>query len=182
MLDMATTTIAAGKARVAHNKGLPVPDDCLIDPDGMPTNDPTGFIRDQEGALRTFGAHKGSGMAIMCEMMAAAVAGGHGAFEPAQNGILNSMLAIVIDLSKLGDTDKIAARIEDTTKHIKSARPAPGFSEILLPGDPERRSADRRSDQGIEVDNTTWQDIRAAAATLGITDAEFDRVADITRM
>ena len=33
MLDMATTTIAAGKARVAFNKGVPVPDDCLIDAD-----------------------------------------------------------------------------------------------------------------------------------------------------
>ena len=31
LLDMATTTIAAGKARVAYNKGVPVPDDCLID-------------------------------------------------------------------------------------------------------------------------------------------------------
>jgi uncharacterized oxidoreductase len=181
MLDMATTTIAAGKARVAYNKGLPVPDGCLIDPDGTPTNDPTGFIRDQAGALRTFGAHKGSGMAIMCEIMATAVAGGRGAFEPAQNGILNSMLAIVIDLSKLGDTDEIAARIEGTTAHIKSARPAPGFAEILLPGDPEHRSTAWRSEQGIEVDNTTWHDIRTAAVSLGITDSAFDQAAGTNR-
>ena len=71
MLDMATTTIAAGKARVAYNKGVPVPDDCLIDDDGNPTNDPTGFIRDHTGALLAFGRHKGSGLAVMCEIMAA---------------------------------------------------------------------------------------------------------------
>src|SRR5262249_61068979 len=41
MLDMATTTIAAGKARVAHNKGSRVPADCLIDDTGQPTDDPT---------------------------------------------------------------------------------------------------------------------------------------------
>jgi uncharacterized oxidoreductase len=40
LLDMATTKIAAGKARVAYNKGVPVPDDCLIDASGAPTNDP----------------------------------------------------------------------------------------------------------------------------------------------
>ena len=61
MLDMATTTIAAGKARVAYNKGVPVADGCLIDAAGNPTNDPTGFIRDHTGALRAFGTHKGSG-------------------------------------------------------------------------------------------------------------------------
>src|SRR6202012_509853 len=121
MLDMATTTIAAGKARVAFNKGIPVPDGCLIDPDGTETNAPASFIRDKLGALRTFGTHKGSGLAIMCEIMAAAVAGGQGAFEPSKGGILNSMLAIVIDLSKLGDPADTAARIEATKAHVKSA-------------------------------------------------------------
>ena len=75
MLDMATTTIAAGKARVAYNKGMPVPDDCLIDDEGRPTNDPTGFIRDRTGAMLSFGRHKGSGLAVMCEIMAGAVGG-----------------------------------------------------------------------------------------------------------
>src|SRR5215469_9117752 len=55
LLDMATTTIAAGKARVAYNKGVPVPDDCLIDDAGRPTNDPTGFMRDRTGAMLAFG-------------------------------------------------------------------------------------------------------------------------------
>jgi uncharacterized oxidoreductase len=91
------------------------------------------------------------------------------------------MFAIVIDLSKLGDTDEIAARIEGTTAHIKSARPAPGFAEILLPGDPEHRSTAWRSEQGIEVDNTTWHDIRTAAVSLGITDAAFDQAAGTNR-
>ena len=61
MLDMATTTIAAGKARVAYNKGVPVPDGCLIDDGGNPTNDPTGFIRDHTGALRVVRHAQGVG-------------------------------------------------------------------------------------------------------------------------
>jgi uncharacterized oxidoreductase len=175
MLDMATTTIAAGKARVAYNKGVRVADGCLIDDDGNPTNDPTGFMRDHTGALRAFGTHKGSGLAVMCEIMASAVAGGQGAFHEAKGGVLNSMLATIIDLSRLGDPAKIAADVQSVKAHVKSARPAPGFEEVLTPGEPERRYAAQRMQDGIDVDETTWRDIRAAALSLGVTDAEFDQ-------
>ena len=175
MLDMATTTIAAGKARVAFNKGIPVPDGSLLDADGNPTDDPAGFIRDRTGALLTFGRHKGSGLAIMCEIMAAAVGGGQRGDEPSSGGTLNSMLATVIDASRLGDPTEIAAAVEATKSHIRSSRTAPGFDEVLLPGEPEQRSAAARQRDGIAMDDATWRDIRAAAATLGITEAEIER-------
>ena len=181
MLDMATTTIAAGKARVAYNKGIPVADGCLIDGGGNPTNDPTGFIRDHTGALRAFGTHKGSGLAVMCEIMAAAVAGGQGAFHDARGGVLNSMLATVIDISKLGDPAAIAADIQAVKSHVKSARPGPGFDEVLTPGEPEKRNTAARAEHGIEVDDITWRDIRAAAESLGITASEFDRTVGANR-
>ena len=177
MLDMATTTIAMGKARVAYNKGMAVPAGCLIDAEGKPTNDPAGLIRDRTGALRSFGTHKGSGLAVMCEVMAAAIAGGQGAFHEARGGVLNSMLATVIDLSKLGDPAATAADIQAVKAHVKSARPGPGFDEVLAPGEPERRYAAKRMAEGIEVDETTWRDIRAAAESLGITAAAFDQAA-----
>jgi hydroxycarboxylate dehydrogenase B len=175
LLDMATTTIAAGKARVAYNKGIQVPDDCLIDAAGAPTNDPTGYIRDKLGALKTFGLHKGSGLAVMCEIMATAVAGGQAAHDEAKGGVVNSMLAVVIDLAKIGEPARIVASAGATRDHVKSARPIPGVAEVLTPGEPERLAAARRA-AGIEVDETTWSDIRAAALSLGITEAEFDQV------
>jgi len=177
LLDMATTTIAAGKARVAYNKGVPVPDGCLIDADGKPTNDPTGFIRDHSGALKAFGLHKGSGLAVMCEIMATAVAGGQGAHQPAKGGVLNSMLATVVDLSKIGDPAGIIAGAEATRAYVKSARPAAGVGEVLTPGEPERRSSADRARNGIEVDENSWADIRAAALKLGITEDEFEQAA-----
>jgi len=60
---------------------------------------------------------------------------------------------------------------------VKSAHPAPGFDEVLTPGEPERRYAALRSQQGIDVDDTTWRDVRAAAESIGITAAEFDQAA-----
>jgi uncharacterized oxidoreductase len=175
LLDMATTTIAAGKARVAFNKGVPVPDGALIDAAGHPTNDPTSYIRDRVGAMPSFGRHKGSGLAVMCEIMAGAIAGGQRADEPSRGGILNSMLATLIDLSRLGDPTAIGQAIEATKGHIRSSRLAPGFDEVLLPGEPERRAARQRAETGIEVDDTTWREVREAASTLGITAAEIDR-------
>ncbi len=149
LLDMATTTIAAGKARVAYNKGAPVPDDCLIDAEGKPTNDPTGFIRDRTGALLSFGRHKGSGLAVMCEIMAGAIGGGQRADQPVTGGILNSMLATVIDLSRLGDPGGDRGRMSRPPRRISARRAtAPGFDEVLLPGEPERRCRARAGGDG----------------------------------
>ncbi len=177
MLDMATTPIAGGKVRVAYNKGIEVAEGSLIDADGNPTNDPTGYIRDRTGALVSFGKHKGSGLAIMAEIMTTAIAGGQRADEPAKGGTMNSMLATIIDVSRLGGVQRVADQVAATRTHITSARRAPGFDEILLPGDPERRYAAERKVKGIPVDETTWRDIRAAAAKVGISDSEFDAVA-----
>jgi uncharacterized oxidoreductase len=175
LLDMATTTIAAGKARVAYNKGVPVPEGSLIDDAGQPTDDPAGFIRDHSGALLSFGRHKGSGLAVMCEIMAGAVGGGQRVGQPVKGGILNSMLAIVIDLSKLGDPASIGAEVDAIKAHIRSSRVAPGFDAVLLPGEPEQRAAQERRERGIPVDDTTWYDIREAAGKLGISAAEIER-------
>jgi uncharacterized oxidoreductase len=176
LLDMATTTIAAGKARVAYNLGIDVPEGSLIDAEGQPTNDPAGLIRDQTGALLSFGKHKGSGLAVMCEIMAGALAGGQRAEQACKGGILNSMLAVVIDPGKLNDPEAVAAGAASTAAHIRSSRVAPGFAEVLLPGEPERRSAERRGREGIPVDDGTWRDVLEAAAKLGITQGEIDQV------
>jgi hydroxycarboxylate dehydrogenase B len=174
LLDMATTTIAMGKARVARNKGVPVPEGCLIDEAGHPTTDPTGFIDDHTGALLTFGLHKGSGLAVMCEIMGGAVTGGKRTEEPRKGGILNSMFVVLVDLSRLGTRDQFLQDIASTQAYIRSSRVAPGFQEILLPGEPERKSAAARA-SSIQVDDRTWAQISDAAAQLGITRHELEQ-------
>ena len=85
------------------------------------------------------------------------------------------MISHMIDLTQLGGADHVAARAEATRAHIKSARPAPGFTEVLTPGEPERRYAAKRLVAGIEVDPQSWADILEAATTLGIAAAEIER-------
>lgn len=168
LLDMATSAIAFGKARVARNKGLPVPEGAVIDGEGRPTNDPRELVDDHKGALLSFGGHKGSGLAVMCEVLGAAMIGGQTIVEDYKKGVLNSMLGVVIDAGRFGPPAAVGGKVEAVKDWIKASPPAPGFTEVLLPGDPERRSRAGRRREGIPVDDRTLGDILAAAETLGL--------------
>src|SRR5437899_1614176 len=72
ILDMSACTIAEGKIRVALNKGVPVPDHCLIDAEGRPTNDPKVFYGPPPGAILSIAGHKGYGLGVIAEMLAGA--------------------------------------------------------------------------------------------------------------
>src|SRR3954463_14500360 len=73
VLDFATSRVAQGKMRVAHNEGRRAEPGTLIDENGDPTTDPGVVVVPQSrggfGALLTFGEHKGSGLAIACELL-----------------------------------------------------------------------------------------------------------------
>jgi uncharacterized oxidoreductase len=170
LLDMATSAIAFGKARVARNKGVPVPEGTLIDAAGRPTTDPTDYVDGKGGALVAFGLHKGSGLAILCELLGAALTGGMTIQpeHPRQGGIVNSMLSIIIDPRAVGSAESIAGEVEAVKAWVKASPPAPGFAEVLLPGEPERRAFAQRSAEGIPLDERSLSDIVAAGVGLGL--------------
>ena len=74
-IDMATSAVAQGKIRVAHNKREQVSQEWLIDDQGFPTTDPRYGVIEPFGALRTFGEHKGYGLAFFCDLLAGAQTG-----------------------------------------------------------------------------------------------------------
>ncbi|MCS7266742.1 MAG: malate/lactate/ureidoglycolate dehydrogenase [Geminicoccaceae bacterium] len=176
LLDMATSTIAFGKARVAHNEGRPVPLGALLDRDGRPTTDPGPMVERFEGALTAFGLHKGSGLAIACELLAAALTGGQTIVQPMRHGIVNAMLAILIDPARLDDPERARAEMRAVIEWIRAAPPAPGFDRVRVPGDPERESRARRLAEGIPLDERTLQEIFEAARALGLASSDLERV------
>src|SRR5882762_1021761 len=104
ILDYATSAVAQGKLRVAHNKREKVPAGRLIDNQGNPTDDPRYAVVPPFGAMLPFGEHKGYGMALACELLGGALSGG-GTWhyeESKQQRVLNGMLAIVINPARLG--------------------------------------------------------------------------------
>ena len=102
---MAISKIAAGKAVVAMNKGLPLADGLLIDANGQPSNDPKVLFADPRGALLPIGEHKGYGLGVICELFAGALGGG-GTVQPknTRRTEINNMLSIIIDRAALSDT------------------------------------------------------------------------------
>ena len=175
LLDMATSRIAIGKARVARNRGEPVPDGSLLDAEGRPTRDPSVMFQEPRGALVAMGEHKGSGLAILCELLAGALAGARTSqpAHPQEGGIVNNMLSVIIDPGVFGPRDALLDEMEALIAYVKSARPRAGFDEVLVPGEPERRRRAERLAQGIEVDERTWAELLGAAGALGLADAQL---------
>ena len=68
LLDFATSRVALGKVRVAHNAGKPMLDGALLDHAGEPTTDPSVMYTEPRGVVLPFGEHKGSGLALVCEL------------------------------------------------------------------------------------------------------------------
>jgi uncharacterized oxidoreductase len=71
VLDFATSQIAMGKMRVAHNERRKMAPGTLIDSRGAPTTDPAVLFGEPFGSILPFGGHKGSGLAVMCELLGA---------------------------------------------------------------------------------------------------------------
>ena len=182
ILDFATSMMAQGKTRVAMNKGELVPADCLIDDHGQPTREPRFTVVPPFGALLTFGGHKGSGLAMMCELLGGALASGmtQRTDDTSRKRVLNGMFSVLLDPAALGDR---ASFEQEALAFLAWAQASPvreGFDAVHIAGDPERASRTRRTAQGVPVDATTWQEILAAAHRLGLDAAEVNRLAGVS--
>ena len=180
VLDDATSAIAIGKVRVAHAAEKPVPEGCLVDHAGRPTTDPGAMYGGggPTGALLPFGAHKGSGLALMCEILAGALTGG-GTNQPAtpkDRGIVNGMFAIVLDPARFGDAEGFRAETAAMVAHVTATAPS-GEHPVLVAGEPERITRAARLRGGIPVPEATWEELCAAAAEVGIGRAELASLA-----
>ena len=176
VLDYATSRVAQGKMRVAHNEGRRVPDGYLIDEHGRPTNDPGVVVVPQSngllGALLPFGEHKGYGMAIVCELLGGALSGG-GTWHrkpDMRREVLNGMVTILIDPQRLGTGAAFEAEALAFMDWLKQSPPGEGFDKLRIAGDPEREARAQRERDGIVVDDQTWAEIVTAAAKVGLTD------------
>ena len=175
VLDMATSKIAAGKVRVALNKGEKLPPDTVIDAAGLPSTDPGVLYTSPRGALLPIGEHKGSGLALICEILAGALTGG-GTIQdknPRGDGIINNMLSFVIDPGRLVDADWLGGEIDALIAYVKGSPPAVQVTPVMVAGDPERAARIARDRDGIVIDDITWSGIIDAAGAVGLTDGEI---------
>lgn len=146
VFDQASSAIANGDVQIAAREGHALPPGYGVDRAGSPTTDPRAVL--EGGALLPFGGHKGSSIAMMMEIMAAALAGGNFSFEvdfsahPGAATPHSAQTLILIDPDR-GASGSFAARMEVLVAELRAA------GQERLPGD--RRYANRRAAMALGV-------------------------------
>ncbi|MCP4382601.1 MAG: malate/lactate/ureidoglycolate dehydrogenase [Hyphomicrobiales bacterium] len=173
VVDFATSRLAFGKVRVAHNKDEDVEPGVLLTSQGHPTTDPSVMFDDPRGALLTFGEHKGSALSLACELLGGAVSGATvQSGPPADQAILNSMFSVLIDPAHSGLGSDYAGRTESVLRWFQSEN-SEDLTGVRLPGDPERDTRKRRTRDGIPIDPNTMAEIHEAANRVGVTSLDL---------
>jgi uncharacterized oxidoreductase len=182
VLDFATSLVAEGKVQVASYGGKPLPPGALISPDGELSGDPRVLYGDYgeaelrrasngTGAIRAFGEHKGSGLALVCELLAGALSGGGGAGPSSEEGrgLSNGMLSVYVSPAHLGTREEFERIGLDYLNWVLSSRPVDPAAPVLAPGDPEERTRAIRLAEGIPLPVDTWAAILRTADEVGAT-------------
>jgi len=168
-LDMATSQAAAGKLSVYRNRQQPVPAGWLLDREGNPTTDPAAFF--QGGALLPLGGmqgYKGYGLSFMVEVFSGILTGlgfGHDPTGPHNDGCF--MLAMQV--GAFFPLDEFKRQVEAFVRYLKDSPPASGSTEVLYPGELEYRTEQQRRQEGIVVEEQTWEALQRVAQEYRIT-------------
>ena len=172
VLDFGTSATAEGKVRVKKIAGQLCPDGWLLDSEGRPTNDPATLYGTPPGTIRPMGgdqAYKGFGLALMVEIFAGALSGGLCIREKpiTQNG--NCVFMMLLNPALLGGAEHFAREVAGVTQFVRDCPRVAGCDEILLPGDPERRTLAQRQREGIPLDDGNWQALVKLAGEFGVS-------------
>ena len=170
ILDFATSAMSMGEIqkRLAH--GETIPDGVLIDGHGNPTTDFDALRRPPRGMFLPFGGYKGSGIALVTELLGGALTGnglGRDWWEKGGHGV-NGIFLQAIAVEEFQPLDEFTAKVDELVSFVKSRKPAPGFGEIFLPGERARRNEERQLKEGVEIDEVTWNQLTALASELAV--------------
>jgi LDH2 family malate/lactate/ureidoglycolate dehydrogenase len=122
--------------------------------------------------LMPLGGYKGSGLAMMVEILCGVLSGGAMALDVA--GIRDrrtsrvSQMFLAIDVARFMPVEELTARMETLVALIKSTPAAPGYDEVMVAGDPEWRTEAERRENGIPIADGNWDLLVKAAGRVGV--------------
>jgi LDH2 family malate/lactate/ureidoglycolate dehydrogenase len=184
-LDMATSVVARGKIWLAVDKGVSIPEGWALTKEGNPTTDPN-----QAAVFLPVGGPKGSGLALMCECLSSVIIGNpllephlmgqEAESKPAEKAeakgshpdsmprhVQNSVVA-AIDIGQFTDVESYKEHVDNLIDGIKALPKAEGFKEIMVPGEPEEKTFDDRSKNGIPLPEGTIRNLKEIAGRFGV--------------
>lgn len=169
VIDFATSGVAEGKLKVARAKKKKLAAGLIVDKTGAPSVDPDDFYAG--GALLPMGAplsgHKGYCLSVMCELLGGALSGS-GPSGSTSYKWGNGVLVMAMQISPFTPLESFLPMATAYCQQLQNAPPASDTAQVLLPGDPERRTRHERLANGIELPQATWDDLIATAQTLGV--------------
>lgn len=161
VFDQAVSTMAHGDVQIARREGRTLPPGTGVDASGAPTDDPAAVL--DGGALLAFGGHKGASIALMIEIMAAALTGGAFSHEvdwsahPGAQTPCTGQVLILIDPARGASLDGFTARVEVMLRALSEA------GQERLPGDRRFAARARAMAEGVPVPREKMEQLRRLA-------------------
>jgi L-2-hydroxycarboxylate dehydrogenase (NAD+) len=169
VLDMATSGSAMGKIIAMKHRGEKIPEGWAVDKDGRPTTDPEEAIH---GSLSPAGGPKGYGLGIAIAMLGGLLPGTEigrkvlGTLDTEYRCTVGDLF-IVIDPKAFPGADTIADGVKGYLDDLRASRPAVGFKQVMVPGDPEFKLREERLVKGIPHPEEVWHAAEQLRATVG---------------
>ena len=170
-LDMATSAVAAGKIALAVARNEQIPRGWIIDAQGRHTTDPRDYRKG--GALLPLGGsegYKGSGLAAMVEVLCGLLTGLGFGVEPTGRHNDGCFMA-VFNVAAFRPLKDFRKEVAEFARYLKSTPTSEGSQGVFYPGEIEYLREQERRKSGIEVEDATWDKLRALAAEYKIAGA-----------
>ncbi len=153
-----------GKILYYAEKGLTLPPGWLVDADGAPTTDPNWVKKG--GWIQPIGGHKGWGLALMCEILAGILTGARfgreltNLYDNLDQGQHNGHFVMALNIDSFIGAELFKTTVDGYIRQMKASELAPGFTEIMMPGEIEFRKEKAPEGGGYRA----WTIRRARAA------------------
>jgi LDH2 family malate/lactate/ureidoglycolate dehydrogenase len=171
VLDMATSAITMARLHEYQESGQTLPPHLALTADGAPTVDPVAALK---GMLLPFGGHRGSGLAIMWEVLTGVLAAGQRYLsDVTMPDVVDrpqavSLFLLAINPTMLMPSHQFRERVDRVIDHVHAARPAPGFDAVRVPGELSHATAEQRLHDGIAVPADLITDLRRLGDELDV--------------
>jgi LDH2 family malate/lactate/ureidoglycolate dehydrogenase len=175
VLDMACSASARGKIRLAAKEGRSIPLGWAVDASGHPTQDAHAAL---DGLILPMAGYKGYGIALVNELLAAALPGAVLAVDVSRQFLREDAtyldawgighMAMAINPDAFVGRDNFARVSQSLVERIKSSGRAEGQDRILVPGEPEAEARNNRIRDGVPVSHAVAQSLQQFAEEAGI--------------
>ena len=173
-LDIASSAVAGGKIYIAQALGQKVPDNWLVDAEGVPTTDP--FQYPHASALLPFAGHKGYGIAMMIETLAGVLSGagmtwgiGNWMTSDPSQPTHHGAAFLAINVGAMMPIDVFKRRVDQLIAEVHEAPTAKGASRIYVPGEIEWQKRRKALAEGIALPEDVLASHESLVKQLGMS-------------